>query len=221
MGFPLYVTCCFSLAAFNILSLCLVIVSLISMRLGVFLLGFILYGTLCLLDLIDYFFFHVGEIFNYNLFKKFLIPLVFLFFFWNPYNSNIGVFDIVPEVSETVISCFHSFYFILLFRSYLHHFTFGEGNGNPLQYYCLENPMDKRSLVGYSPWGCKESDTTERLHFTSLLPLSGMYLKKKKVIVYELYLKLCDIFGTLSINISVRHIHVTLGPGLSVRYYAY
>ena len=21
------------------------------------------------------------------------------------------------------------------------------------------------SLVGYSPWGCKESDTTERLHF--------------------------------------------------------
>ena len=26
-----------------------------------------------------------------------------------------------------------------------------------------------RSLVGYSPWGCKESDTTERLHFTSML----------------------------------------------------
>ena len=27
--------------------------------------------------------------------------------------------------------------------------------GNLLQYSCLENPMDKRSLVGYSPWGCK------------------------------------------------------------------
>ena len=26
-----------------------------------------------------------------------------------------------------------------------------------------------RSLVGYSPWGCKESDTTEQLHFTSSL----------------------------------------------------
>ena len=25
-----------------------------------------------------------------------------------------------------------------------------------------------RSLVGYSPWGHRESDTTERLHFTSL-----------------------------------------------------
>ena len=41
-----------------------------------------------------------------------------------------------------------------------------EGNGNPLQYSCLENPMDWRSLVGYSPWDHKESDSTERPHFT-------------------------------------------------------
>ena len=111
IGFPLYVTCCCSLAAFNILSLCLVFVSLISMYLGVFLLGFILYGTLCLLDLIDYFLFHVGEIFNYNLFKNVLIPFLFLFFFWDPYNSNVGAFDIVPEVSETILSSFHSLYY--------------------------------------------------------------------------------------------------------------
>ena len=39
--------CCFFLAAFNILSLCLVFLSLISMCLGMFLLGFILYRTLC------------------------------------------------------------------------------------------------------------------------------------------------------------------------------
>ena len=37
----------------------------------------------------------------------------------------------------------------------------GVGNGNPPQYSCLENPHGERSLVGYSPWGCKESDTTE------------------------------------------------------------
>jgi len=37
----------------------------------------------------------------------------------------------------------------------------GVGNGNPLQYSCLENPMDKRSLVGCGPWGHKESETTE------------------------------------------------------------
>ena len=39
----------------------------------------------------------------------------------------------------------------------------GGGHGNPLQYSCLENPHVQRSLAGYSPNGCKESDTTERL----------------------------------------------------------
>ena len=34
----------------------------------------------------------------------------------------------------------------------------GEGNGNPLHYSCLENPMDRRSLAGFSLWGHKESD---------------------------------------------------------------
>ena len=36
----------------------------------------------------------------------------------------------------------------------------GEENSYPLQYFCLENTMD-RSLEGYSPWGHKELDTTE------------------------------------------------------------
>ena len=39
----------------------------------------------------------------------------------------------------------------------------GEGNGNLLQYSYLENPMDGGTWLGYSPWGRKESDTTERL----------------------------------------------------------
>ena len=57
----------------------------------------------------------------------------------------------------------------------------GGGHDNPLQYSCfenphgqrslenprgqrsLENPRGQRSLVGYSPWGHKESDKTERL----------------------------------------------------------
>ena len=37
----------------------------------------------------------------------------------------------------------------------------GEGNGNPLQYPCPKNPHGWRNLAGYSPWGHKESDTTE------------------------------------------------------------
>ena len=47
MGIPLCVIYSFSLAAFNIFSLYLIFDSLINMCLGVFLLGFILYGTLC------------------------------------------------------------------------------------------------------------------------------------------------------------------------------
>ena len=34
----------------------------------------------------------------------------------------------------------------------------GGGNGNPLQYSCLESPMDRGV---YSPQGRKESDTTD------------------------------------------------------------
>ena len=40
----------------------------------------------------------------------------------------------------------------------------GKGNGTPLQYSCLENPMDGGTWLGYSPWCHKELDTTERLH---------------------------------------------------------
>ena len=43
-----------------------------------------------------------------------------------PHNSNVGAFDIIPKVSETILTSFHSFYFILLFRGYFHHFIFSE-----------------------------------------------------------------------------------------------
>ena len=36
----------------------------------------------------------------------------------------------------------------------------GGGNGKPLQYSCLENPMDRGA---YSPRGCTESGTAELL----------------------------------------------------------
>ena len=38
------------------------------------------------------------------------------------------------------------------------------GNGNPLQYSCLENYMDRGALQAYSPGGPKESDMTEHTH---------------------------------------------------------
>ena len=46
----------------------------------------------------------------------------------------------------------------------------GEGCGNALQHSCLENPMDTGAWwATYSPWGCRELDTTERLSIYSVL----------------------------------------------------
>ena len=81
------------------------------------------WDSLCFLDLIDYFPSHIREVFNYNLFKYFLNPFLFLFF-WDPYNSNVGAFNVVSEVSETVLHSFHSFFFILLCGSYFQYFIF-------------------------------------------------------------------------------------------------
>ena len=49
----------------------------------------------------------------------------------------------------------------------------GEGNGNPLQYSCLENPRDG-SLVGCRLWGHTESDTTEVIGSSSIGNDSGV-----------------------------------------------
>ena len=45
----------------------------------------------------------------------------------------------------------------------------GEGNSNPLQYSCLENPMDGGAWCRLLSWGCKESDPTERLQLQVVL----------------------------------------------------
>ena len=43
----------------------------------------------------------------------------------------------------------------------------GEGNGNPLQYSCLEDSIDRGASWTNRTWGRKEADMTERLTFTS------------------------------------------------------
>ena len=44
----------------------------------------------------------------------------------------------------------------------------GGDHGNPLQYFCLENPQGQRSLEGYSWWRHKELDANERLRLIGL-----------------------------------------------------
>ena len=52
-----------------------------------------------------------------------------------------------------------------------------------------------RSLVGYSPWGCKELDMTEQLHFHFLITLPPSFL-------LQLSLKKLTLCITFSMNIS-------------------
>ena len=62
-----------------------------------------------------------------------------------------------------------------------------DGNGNPLQYSCHGEFQDQRSLVGYSPWGLKESDMTHT-HTTQRqqgnLGESCEMKQKKRIIKY-------------------------------------
>ena len=81
------------------------------------------------LDLIDYFLSHIREVFHYNLFKYFLRTYLFLFFFWDPYNSNVCAFIVVQwslRLSSILFSLFSLFCSvvvistILLCRSLIH-----------------------------------------------------------------------------------------------------
>ena len=234
MGILLYVICCFFLISFSIFSLCLIFASSINIYLGMFLLGFILYWTLCafltwvivsftllgsfsnmkwseshsvvsnslwphglyiqsmefsrpeyqatrvgslsllqgifptqgsnpdlphcrqilyqlshqgspwILEWVAYLFSSKsswprswtrvscivggffpkwatrGALFNYNLFTFYFQSLSF----WKTYNAYVGMFNVVPEVSKTVLISFYSFLFILCHGSNIHHSVF-------------------------------------------------------------------------------------------------
>ena len=81
MRIPLCVICCFTLAAFNICSLCLTFVNLINMCLGRILPWvYPVWDSLGFLDLGDYFLPHFREVFNYYLLKYFLMAFLFVLF---------------------------------------------------------------------------------------------------------------------------------------------
>ena len=70
------------------------------------------WDSLDFLDLGDYFFPHFKEVFNSYL-KYFLMVFLFVFFFWDSYDSNVGAFNVVLEVSEIVLISFNLFFFLL------------------------------------------------------------------------------------------------------------
>ena len=61
----------------------------------------------------------------------------------------------------------------------------GVGNGNPLQYSCLENSMEKRKLVGYGPWGLKELDMTEWLSKNACMQKPNNIANRKHYVIHN------------------------------------
>ena len=60
----------------------------------------------------------------YNLLKYIFIACDFFLIFWNPYVSNVNTFNVVLEVSETILISFYFLFFILLCFSYFYHSFF-------------------------------------------------------------------------------------------------
>ena len=91
----------------------------------------------------------------------------------------------------------------------------GEENGNPVQYSCLENFMDRGAWGGYSPWGHKESDMTEHIISThNMDDAQKHYVKLKKKTCKDFIQNFCICFFicyaycTYGIMYLYRHIYI-------------
>ena len=68
---------------------------------------------------------------------------------------------LVISISEICSSGSIVSFFLLVPTVMTYKSSFMEEHGNPLQYSCLENPMDRGAWQATSPWCGKESDMTE------------------------------------------------------------
>ena len=116
MCYLLLFPCCFYYLFFT-----LIFVNVISMSWGVLPWVYPVWDSLGFLDLGDYFLPYFREVFSYFLLKYFLMVFLFVFFLWDAYDSNVGAFNIVSEVSEIVLISFHSFFFFPLCFIYFYH----------------------------------------------------------------------------------------------------
>ena len=64
--------------------------------------------------------------------------------------------------------------------------SLGGRHSNPLHYSCLENPHGQRSLVGYSPWGHKESEQWATQHSTTTVKNMQLWSQPVKAVIFKL-----------------------------------
>ena len=95
IGVPSYVSLCFSLAAFGIITLFLILPFNYDMSSYWSLWVHLVWNSLCFLYL-DICFFQ--EVFSHNFIKHIFYPSLSLFSFWYLYNVNVSAFDVVSEV---------------------------------------------------------------------------------------------------------------------------
>ena len=91
----------------------------------------------------------------------------------------------------------------------------GEENGNPIQYSCLGNPMDRGPWWGYSPWCCKKRWTWLSMyaHTSSVIAYFYVYL------IINLYLSNLLLFGIFKKQtFLLRHSWLTMLSCLSNSY---
>ena len=69
----------------------------------------------------------------------------------------------------------------------------GRGNGNPLQYSYLENPMDRGAWTGYSPKNFQESDMPEQLS------TSHLFTQKSAVVSLFSQRRSCKSYKSLDV----------------------
>ena len=96
MGIPLCVICCFSLDAFNICSLCLIFVNLNNICLGMFRLGFILFGTLWVS--------WIWVIISFSILGKFSTLISSSIFSWSFFLSSSSGTPIIQMLEHFILS---------------------------------------------------------------------------------------------------------------------
>ena len=85
--------------------------------------------------------------------------------------SALPPFPLLSQATKCISFWLISSVFLLLLL-FIHKYHIGEGNGTPLQYSCLENPMDREAwwatVHGVAKSRARLSDFTFNFHFHAL-----------------------------------------------------